>query len=187
MRFFIAIVPPDGVKHSIYNIQKNLEDMSDYIRFTNIENMHITVKFLSEQPANYLHAIKDKISEALIGMPRFEINLDRVGIFKSLEYPRVLWLGENNDQFVYLSNKIEEKLSIYRKNTDKAFCHITIGRVKYIPKEKLIESMRRVKHMLNDKMLKFSADMISLYESKLTSKRAVYKKIDSFKLGVFYG
>lgn len=187
MRLFIAVTPADSVKQSIYNIQKNLEDMGSYIRFTNVENMHITIKFLSEQPLNYLHAIKNKISEALIDMSRFEINLNRVGVFKNLEYPRVLWLGENNDQFVHLSNKIEKKLSIYRANTNKALCHITIGRMKYMPKKELIESMRRVKHILPDKMLKFSADMISLYESKLTSKGAVYKKIDSFKLGVFYG
>ncbi len=187
MRLFIAADLPDDIKCTIHKIQKDLEDMSGYIRFTDIENMHITIKFLSEQPFNYLTGIKTEITKALVNIPRFEINLDRVGVFKNLEYPRVLWLGENSDQFVYISSKIEEKLFVYRKSADRAFCHVTIGRMKYIPKEKAVESMRRVKHIMNDKMLKFSVDMISLYESKLTDKGAVYKKMDSFKLGVSYG
>ncbi len=182
MRVFVAFDLPDSVKSKILKLESMIKKKSKRIRLVGSDNMHITLKFLGEQPYQAVNRIIELAGEVARVHSPFEINLNRAGVFKDLVNPRVLWLGEENGEYVNITNDINEKLDIFRLSDNSPFCHLTIGRMKWIEKGEVLDVLRLCRDFLNREKIGFSVNSFYLYESILSPKGAVYKKIEKFSL-----
>ncbi|AEA33224.1 RNA 2',3'-cyclic phosphodiesterase [Hippea maritima] len=182
MRLFIAFDIPDAIKEVVWELEKGLSKLTDRVRFTPKENMHLTVKFMGEQPDFALIKIKELLSSEVNKHACFKIRFDKAGVFKDIQHPNVLWLGEENPEFERIAATLNKELEIFRRPDNKPFCHLTIGRVKYIKADDLLEAIKFCRDFLKNNELSFMVDTLYLYESKLFKSGAVYRKIEKFHL-----
>ena len=80
MRCFIALDLPREVINEIKDIQTNIQKQNLFIgKFTEPENLHLTLKFLGEIGETEIEEVKKRLQE--IKMPEFEVSLGETGIF----------------------------------------------------------------------------------------------------------
>ncbi len=182
MRIFLAIDLPDSVKNRIMELEKKLTLYSKFIRLSKSDNLHFTVKFLGEQNDFSVSSIKEKVKKTINDIEAFEININKSGIFGSLKYPKILWLGENNVNFINFSQTVNYALDVFRHEEKSPVCHLTIGRIKNMPVKDVITALNICKSFVDKNNLRFSVDSVYLYESKLLRSGAVYKKIGKFHM-----
>ncbi len=173
---------PIDVKSKIVELEDVIRKKTKRIRLTGEDNLHITIKFMGEQPFAAVNRITEILGEESKKYESFTINLSKAGVFKDLMNPRVLWLGEDNGSYNRISNGLEEKLGIFRPSDNEPFCHLTIGRIKWIEREELVSVLRICNDFVKKEDLTFKVMDFYLYESRLSKGGAVYKKIEKFSL-----
>ncbi len=182
MRVFVAFDIPDITKSKILDLGQLIRKRTKKVRLVPEDNLHITIKFLGEQPFTAVNRIVEILGEESERHAPFRVTLDKVGVFKDFVNPRVLWLGEENSDYINMSFSINEKLDIFRPSDNEPFCHLTIGRMKWIEKDELLDVLKIARAFLAENTLSFDVSSFYLYESKLNPKGAVYKRIEKFDL-----
>jgi len=134
MRTFIAV--DCNNKEKISNIQQNIlqsfPNNTRLIRPVNKENLHFTLFFLGEVEKKQLELISNKINE--IEFEKFEIKYRKIGVFPSIKYPKIIWIGldENGERKLNsLYELVKMKMEQIGVRPDKPFKpHLTLFRVK---------------------------------------------------------
>ncbi len=180
MRTFIAVEIPEDLKSKLMHISGILE-RGGLIKgtFVSKENFHLTLKFLGDLPGEDLEKITNKLNG--INFKKFEAKVDKIGVFPSEEYVKVVWIGVISPELESLSKKINESLSEigFPQDVGKFENHLTIARVKSIVNK---ASFKEKLKNLNVKNEKFSIENFHLIKSELTPKGPIYRKIASFNL-----
>lgn len=145
------------------------------IRWVNVGNIHITLKFIGEIPESLAKNIVINIFEKPAKIKTFEIGLKGTGVFPNLRRPRVVWVGitSGKEQLIKLVTDLESQLSELgiSKENRKYKPHITIGRIKHNQK------LNDPKMFDNQEALdagKFPAQKIVLMKSELKPAGAEY-------------
>ena len=178
MRLFIAIEIPKDVKDYLGNIQKNLMDDSiNKIRLVNLDNIHLTLKFLGEVQPDSLETIKKELKK--IKFSKFSVQLDNIGVFPNEDYIRVVWIGLKPENIILdLQKNIDENLAKLFKKEKDFKSHLTLARVKYIEnKEDFINKLKNIR--IENKNIEI--DEFKLIKSTLTGKGPVYEDIEAFR------
>ena len=172
MRAFIAIDLPIEIRKKIKQIQKKLPEFIG--KKTEINNLHLTLKFLGEIDKKKLTEIKKRLDE--IKFNKFETEIDIVGVF-SEEFIKIVWLHMTNCE--ELQKLIDEKLSGLFPKEERFMSHLTIGRVKYVKdKKSFLEKIRKIK--IDE--IKFVVNSFVLKKSLLTTNGPVYENLLEVKL-----
>ncbi len=182
MRIFLAIDLPAGIKQAFEPIKDKLSVYSNSIRITPNENMHITVKFLGDQNLFAVDRVRNIAKYIFRNVKPFNICLNEFGLFGGIKNPRILWVGENNSDFVKLASTVNDELELFYKDRKKPICHLTIGRIKGLKPKEAVAALDTLKTFLNENKLCFSVAELFLYKSELQRSGAVYEKIEKFKL-----
>ena len=130
MRTFVAIEISNG--NIINSIKKFQSEININAKPVEPKNFHFTLQFLGE----ISEEISQKIIQALrkIEFSSFNVNLKGVGAFPKSKFPRVIWVGTDNDggnMLIQLSKKVEKALEPLGFFSDKPFKpHITVFRIK---------------------------------------------------------
>jgi len=175
-RCFIAINFDEEIKNKIVEIQKQLPEFLG--KKTEIENLHLTLKFLGEIDDDKIKIVQEKLRE--IKFKKFFITLDKLGFF-SEKILRIVWLGvdENDKEIFALQKIIDDKLSGLFEKEKRFMSHLTIARVKRVEdKKRFFEEFEKIK--LSE--FKFEVKEFYLIESELKLEAPVYTTINSFKL-----
>jgi len=182
-RVFIAIKTEAAVP--VYKIITSLKSelSKEKIKWTDPDNLHVTLLFLGNTEEKSLGVISSVLNEECHGFGQFEINIRGIGLFKNLNEPRVLWAGiEPSEKLSILNSNIVNRLKnigIYRgENYFKP--HLTLGRIKTLVKKqdfKTILDKYKATELQN-----LVVEEIILYESILLPEGPVYKPIDKFSL-----
>ncbi len=96
------------------------------------QNLHFTLQFLGE----ISDEVSDKIRHALktVQFSSFRVHFKGIGAFPKMKFPRVIWIGTDNDggnALTTLADKVEKVLSPLGFTSDKPFkSHITVFRIK---------------------------------------------------------
>ena len=144
-------------------------------KFTEKENLHLTLKFLGEIDENEIERVKIKLRD--LDFSKFYCELGEIGVF-SKDFLRIIWIKVNGKIFD-LQNEIDKNLEDIFEKENRFMSHITIARIKNVrDKRKFIEFMKKV----SVNKINFSVDEFSLMESKLSSKGAVYKELEKYRL-----
>ncbi len=177
MRTFVAIeISNDNIINSIKKFQS---DVNINAKPVEPKNFHFTLQFLGE----ISEEISQKIIQALrkIEFSSFNVNLKGVGAFPKSKFPRVIWVGTDNDggnMLIQLSKKVEKALEPLGFFSDKQFKpHITVFRIK--------KKIGDITNELNNlKTIDFGMQEVTnlkLKKSELTPDGPIYSVLEEIK------
>lgn len=134
VRLFVAINLPDAVRQQLYDAAAPLRASAPHVSWVAPPKLHLTVKFLGEQPPEMVEASASALRELAARHRPFDIELGGAGAFPNLKAPNVVWAGVVN----------EPRLELLHHDVEVAFqqlgCgldgrtfrpHITLGRVRH--------------------------------------------------------
>jgi len=171
MRTFIAIEIPEKIKKKIIEIQNNLPAF--YGKKIELENLHLTLKFLGEVDEKILSEIKKRLKK--IKLKSFETEIKDLGMFSE----RIVWLSMKNCN--ELQKEIDEKLSDLFEMEKRFMGHLTIARIKNLESRKqFLEKIRKIKIP----EMKFIVKAFNMKKSKLGRPGPVYEDIEVFNLEI---
>ncbi|HNY11284.1 MAG TPA: RNA 2',3'-cyclic phosphodiesterase [Candidatus Wallbacteria bacterium] len=146
-------------------------------KWTPIENLHFTVKFLGDTEESLIADIKKAIACCAPEKMPVDLKLGGLGFFTK-ECPRILYLkaddkgGVLSKSFSVLENKLE--LLGFAREKRSFTPHVTLMRIKSSVTELFNEAIRRHESFDAGHMAEVE---ISLIESVLEKNGATYKKI----------
>src|SRR4029077_17189165 len=99
-RLFVAIKIPADVRSAIEGAHSCLrrELSGAAIRWTKIEQLHLTLKFLGNVDTGRVEALADALRTICLGFAPLRLRAGGVGSFPNLRRPRVLWVGVSDAQ-----------------------------------------------------------------------------------------
>lgn len=177
IRSFIAVELGSQVLGSIAKFQRKLVDTGSDLKLVELENIHITLRFLGETPLR----LNDKIGEEIktIKFEPFEVSIRETGVFPDLRRINVVWVGieKGNLELVNIHSQVESKLKkLGIRPDDRGFSpHITVARVRSaINKDKLAEAILGAH---NEEFGTFKVESVKLKKSILTPRGPVYSTL----------
>lgn len=130
MRCFIAIELDDQTRNILANIQEELKGKDIKGKYTRIDNLHLTLKFLGEIDRHIYIDICDLLKKVSINYKLFVLELDRLGKFDKGS-KKIVWAGLSyNKNLISIFNDIEsglEKIMTIKKE-NYYMPHITLIR-----------------------------------------------------------
>ena len=184
MRTFLAIEIEPYIKNRIEESQEIISDSeSSNIKFVEVENIHLTLKFFGEIDEDKLEQIIDIINQSIKNKEAYTLKVVNIGAFPNIYNPRVIWTGikDKNNTTVKLIEELDKKFNKIGFKKEKNYVpHITIGRVKNISdKEKLSQTLKDLNKKYHGKM---EVKKICLKSSTLTPSGPIYENIKEFDL-----
>lgn len=175
-RCFIALDLPKEMISELKKVQSELMKQNLFIgKFTEEDNMHLTLKFLGSIPNDNITKIKDRLKG--IKLNSFEADIDELGIF-SEEFIRIIWVKLNGNEVFELQKQIDDKLVDFFPKEERFMSHITIARVKSIKdKQPLFDALKKIKIDIKGKINSFS-----LIRSVLMPAGPIYETIEKYEL-----
>lgn len=182
IRAFIAVDIP--VSQKVTNIINELKKIQINAKIVEIENMHLTLKFLGDTDENLIDEIEKIIKYSTKDMENFEITLKSMGVFPNQNYIKIAWIGvENAEPLKKIAGTIDDKLHKlgFKKEIRPFSAHLTIARIKSAKnKEKLIQLINKYQ---DTELQKIIIDKIILKKSILTSQGPIYTNLKEIKIG----
>ena len=178
MRTFIALELPKEIIDEIKKIQNLIKKQSLFTgKFTETENLHLTLKFLGEISEEQVEEVKKRLSEIKIEKEIFA-EIGEVGVF-SKSFIRIIWVKLNGKGIFDLQKQIDEKLKDIFPSEERFMSHITIARVKHTGNKKgLLDYLKSIK----PKKLRFIVKSFLFKKSELLSEGPVYENIGEYSL-----
>ncbi len=182
-RLFLAIkiIPNELASNLVINLKNNT--MHDRIKWVNLDNIHITLKFFGETEENRIIEIVDNLHNTLKNKKQFKFEISEIGIFGSKYKPQIIWLGIKNGREI---NKLTELIHTNLENIgiindgQNFVPHITIGRINYISDKKIFN--KTIQNYNTPYIQSVETKEILLFESILKKEGPVYNVIEKFKL-----
>ena len=97
MRLFLAISLPTALRADLLLGTAPLRDAASAVRWLAPEKLHITVRFIGEQPDSFVPRAVAALAAAAQQTPALEIALRGLGAFPSWSRARVIWAGVGYD------------------------------------------------------------------------------------------
>ncbi|MBN2088696.1 RNA 2',3'-cyclic phosphodiesterase [candidate division KSB1 bacterium] len=134
IRTFIAIEIPASIQKQIALLQNRLKSVGEGISWVKTNNIHLTLKFLGDVPANLMQQVIEATKKACMDVKSFDLEIKGTGFFPDAKRPRVLWVGceEKSGGLQKIHQGLDSMLSNlgFEKEMRKFSPHLTIGRVK---------------------------------------------------------
>lgn len=176
MRTFISV--DIGALPGIVKVLDDLKNMDADLKLVEPENVHLTLKFLGDTDEKIVDEIAGVMEKSVNDVPPFRIKFSGVGVFPSMDYMRVVWIGvENAEKLGIISERLENDLSNlgFKREKRKFSPHVTIGRVKSTRNKGVLQNF------LNENTEKDFGELdvksIRLKKSVLTSKGLEYSTV----------
>jgi 2'-5' RNA ligase len=182
MRTFIAVPLPDDCRKALESMQAGMRAFQADVRWTAINSIHLTLKFLGEIDPVILPRLATSLRAETHGPP-FTLRIGGLGGFPNLRNPRVIWAGIHGDteRLGLLQSEVDHACAgIDFPKEDRPFQpHLTLGRV---------QGRRNLQPLLDYIKIgaaaecEFQVDRFNVYESTLTPRGAIYRVLDKLEL-----
>ncbi len=168
LRLFVAVNLEPAVRQSIADAVEPVRSGERGVAWTAPANLHLTLRFLGEQPAEVATAIGAALHEVARDVPPHRLVVGRFGAFPTLARARVLWCGvEANVALALLYKKVDDAcaaLGLGREARD-FHPHVTLGRVR--PRARLGPTTLREAARLLDTTWTTAVTSVDLMSSRL--------------------
>ncbi len=192
MRLFIAVKIPDEIKEKIHNSFLYSRDSLEFARFTETDNLHITLVFLGEVEDALLERIKRIVESVTNKYSQKRIELSGIVIGPDINTARMIWLKLGDDSQKYLES-ISQSLKKELKDKNILFDgrnffngHVTLAKFgqnwqsKYDSKNEKgkTEDINFIKETLPETFeAHFDSKSITLFSSKKIDGKRIYEPL----------
>src|SRR6266700_1448654 len=170
-RLFVAIDLPESTREFLADLDPHIRG----VRWTDAEQMHLTLAFFGDVPQDVEHALREKLSAIEFGA--FFLPVTSVGTFSAKGAPKIIWIGvgkahphlfqiHKRVQEAALAAGIEPELRAWHP-------HITIARCGNVAPQSL-RSFLRANADFDAGMIRVEA--FHLYSSKLTAAGPIHMR-----------
>ena len=185
MRLFVS-VDLDGLAEAVADAQTPFVDRPG-LTPTDPEQAHVTMKFLGDGPdaGHDLDALSTAIETAIeaADVAPFEARFKGLGVFPSLEYISVVWLGvdDGTAELTALHEALEaETTAIGYDAESHAFTpHVTLARMDHAAAKETVQEAVRETH---PEVGTLRVEELRLTESTLTADGPEYETVERFPL-----
>lgn len=184
MRLFVSIDLPEEFAERIAAVQEELSD-ADGIRPTDPTQSHVTLKFLGDVPEARLPELKSALETAVdeAGVSPFEAEYGGLGVFPSLEYISVVWLGvrEGGEAMARLHEAIERETTALGFDPEEHDFtpHATVARMDHAGGKERVQRLVRER---DPTVGRPTVEAVTLKESELGPEGPVYSTVRSYPL-----
>jgi 2'-5' RNA ligase len=183
MRLFVSI-DLDGLADEVAAVQERLDGASG-LSFVDPEQAHVTLKFLGDTDDERLPALRDELEAAVAdsGVDPFEAAFGGLGVFPSLDYISVVWVGvrQGGTAMTRLHEAIEKRtVELGFDPEDHEFTpHVTVARMSHAGGKDLVQDV-----VENDDpdVGRLSVEEVRLTESVLGPDGPKYSTVDTISL-----
>ena len=192
MRTFVALDVDDAIRRRLERFMDGLRAFAPEVRWVEPESLHVTLKFIGEQPAENVERLQAAL--AAIRASSFSVGFRGCGFFPSERAARVFWVGiEAGPELPRLAGAIETACApLGIANQDREFSpHLTLARAgSGAPAGRREDKVNRRFARLQEKLsasgspdfATMSAREFFLYQSKTARDGVRYTKIARFDL-----
>jgi 2'-5' RNA ligase len=184
IRSFVAISIPDTILERIEESISDLRDLGLEARFSKVQSIHLTLKFLGNVNQERIPLVVTALQEGVQEASSFALTVHELGVFPNLRKPRVVWAGIEQDQrLTALQQRVEACLQPLGFEAERRSFHphLTLARLK---------SRRNLSALLchlegvgeTFHAGRFGVEEIHLFQSILRPEGAQYHRLASFPL-----
>ena len=133
MRLFLAINLDPAVRRAVVDATGPLRAAAPSLSWVDETRMHLTLKFLGDQPEEIVPVLRDTLCEVAHRHRQFTMQLGEVGAFPNFRRARVVWMGIHRDpRLELLHHDVELACETHGLELEgRAFRpHLTLARVK---------------------------------------------------------
>jgi 2'-5' RNA ligase len=179
IRAFIAVTLAEPIIEEIAKVCTRLQEAKADVRWTRIENLHLTLKFLGDISRQQVEPILAVLQETVGAHPPLRLVAQGIGAFPHVRRPRVLWVGLKGKGLTELSEAIETALlPLDFPPEEREFTpHLTLGRVRSLRDWDNILTI--VKEYESTSFGESKVDHVTLYQSELRPDGARYISLGS--------
>jgi 2'-5' RNA ligase len=175
IRSFVAVPLPADLQSRVFEAARELAQALPGVRWTRkVENLHVTIKFLGPASEVQLAALGESLQQELAKLPRFRLQLHRMGAFPTSRHASVLWAWADDVDggLAALTEAVEtiaEQHGFPRERRQK-IGHVTVGRAKGGG----VDARAALDAFVNREFGSIVADEIRVYESQLGGEGSTY-------------
>jgi 2'-5' RNA ligase len=192
MRLFIALDIDEPIREHIARFIEGVRGFAPEARWVRPESLHVTLKFIGENPDAAIPPIKQVLETAAFS--EFEIRFQNYGFFPSPKSARVFWAGiAAGPQLVSLAAAVDERMAaLGMPKEEHAFSpHLTLARSagrSASPRRHHEDRANRSFQHLQERLAALPAPEFGtmmareffLYQSQLSPKGSKYTKLARF-------
>ena len=134
MRCFVAIELPKEVRDGLAGLQERLHSLGRAVRWTRVEQIHLTLKFLGEVPDEKVPAVCDAATAVAARYEPFDLEVGKTGCFPPSGPARIVWAGIANapPALIDCQEACEQAYAELGFKPEKRTYHphLTVGRVR---------------------------------------------------------
>ena len=176
IRTFIAIELNKEIQKELNLVQEKLKETDPDVKWLNLSNIHLTLKFLGNIDPSQIEKIKTALNRIGEKTVSFILAFSKIGAFPKIDYPRVIWVGvsEGVEEVIRVNEVLEKALEElgFAREARPFHPHLTLGRVRSgKAKEKLKNSIQSTPFTSQNKI---NVQKITLFRSELTPKGPLY-------------
>ena len=184
MRLFVSVDLPDALATPIADLQDEFAGAGG-LNFTDPAQAHLTLKFLGEVAEDRVPDLERELEAAVddAGVEPFTVRYGGLGVFPSLEYISVVWLGveTGSEELTRLHEAIETRTTGlgFEAEAHEFTAHVTLARMEHAG------GKERVQELVTERdptVGEATVEEIRLTESTLTDAGPLYSTVASFSL-----
>jgi RNA 2',3'-cyclic 3'-phosphodiesterase len=146
---------------------------------------HLTLQFLGEVPEGLVGVLRDRLPAVLSGVPSFELVVEGVGAFPSVEHPRVVWrgVGIGREELEHLATEVRRVCATVGAPSDptRFIPHLTLFRIRSA------QDRSAARELLDGRTpppppARVPVNEVVLVESRLSSTGAEHRVVARFPL-----
>jgi RNA 2',3'-cyclic 3'-phosphodiesterase len=183
MRLFLAVPLPSTVQQRLASGLQVLRRALPPARWVRPEGIHVTLKFLGEQPETLVAALDREVPEALQTLAPVTVKLEGGGFFPNPRRARVAWVGGQAEGLVEWARALDTIAARHGiAPEDRPFSlHLTLARLDHPWPEAIVQ--RFLDEVAGWELAAFEARDAVLYRSELKQGGAIYTALRHWPAG----
>jgi len=187
LRLFVAIAIPGSIRNEMLGVQRELKPLAlGDVRWTNLEQLHLTLKFLGNVPVGSIGAVNISLAEACAGVRPFLLRAKGIGFFPNERQPRVIWVGFEGGENILaaLQTRVARSVAPFEEKpgAEKFLAHATLGRFQKYRRHKTEKLVPHAAALASHVFGEWRVEEAGLFRSELSPAGARHRLLAAFPL-----